>query len=345
MANRWEEFIQDRTQSGETKFIDGRSMTLNQALGYINQTRANDYQKYQELIRIMNASGYSIPETQNQQTVIRKWDTFVRDLFMSQEQDVFSFVEKRRSDSSGDGTSTASYPSLTDKATAFFDLDSAFRDYANVTADKKEREQYYKELNALESSRPTQQVTRRVGNRTVQTTIGGVTQEEKENLLLKFVAKKVQGTDLADIAGKGFPILQTIRTTAKMMGVVLSDENIRKLAVSAIRGTPMETIEQKISSIAKAKFPSLAPYIDGGTSVMDVASQFIAEKSDMLGININQIDLTDNDVYQAISGNVLEPISDFRKRMRQNPIFQYTDRAREEMSNYVEEVLQRFGLV
>lgn len=330
---------------GNTRFLDGRSMSLTQALQYVNQVRANNPQKYQELISIMNAAGYTIPKTQNPQTVVSRWDTFVRDLFVSEDQDVFSFVARRRADSSGDGTSTASYPSLTDQATAFFNLDTAFRDYLGVDANNKERKQYYKELNKLESSRPTRQVTRRVGNSTVQTTVGGVTKEEKENLLLQFVSRKAEGTDLSKIAGSIFPNLQVIRNFANVMGVVLSDSDMRQLAVGVAKGTPMETIQQQITGVAKAKFPGLTNFIDQGVRVKDIANQYIAEKADMLELNINQIDLTDNDVYRAISGNVLEPIGDFRRRMRESKIFQFTDRAREEMSSMVDNVLEKFGLV
>jgi hypothetical protein len=330
---------------GNTRYLDGRSMSLTQALQYVNQVRASNPQKYQELISIMNAAGYTIPKTQNPQTVVSRWDTFVRDLFVSEDQDVFSFVAKRRADSSGDGTSIAEYPSLTDKANAAFNLQTAFRDYLGVSASNKEINQYYRALSKLESSRPTRQVTRRVGNRTVQTTVGGVSQEEKEDLLLQFVSKKAAGTNLENITGALGTSMQSIRSFANSMGVVLSDSDMRQLAVSAASGTPLDNINQRISTIAKAKFPGLTNFIDQGLRVKDIANQYIAEKADMLELNVNQIDLTDKDVYGALSGNQLESIGDFRRRMRENPIFQYTGRAREEMSGMVEEVLQRFGLV
>ena len=330
---------------GNTRFIDGRSMSLVKALEYINTTRANDRPKYQELITIMNAAGYQIPKTQNEATVVRKWDTFIRDLFVSEDQDIFSFVSKRRADSSGDGTSTASYPSLTDQATAFFNIDTAFRDYLGVSATNKERKQYYKALSKLEASRPTRQVTRRNGSQTVQTTTGGVTQEEKEDLLLQFVSRKAAGTNLESITGALGTSMQSIRSFANSMGVVLSDSDMRQLAVSAASGTPLDNINQRISTIAKAKFPGLTNYIDQGLRVKDIANQYIAEKAEMLELNVNQIDLTDKDVYGAVSGNQLESIGDFRRRMRENPIFQYTGKAREEMSGFIEETLQRFGLV
>jgi hypothetical protein len=330
---------------GNTRFLDGRSMSLTQALQYVNQVRASNPQKYQELISIMNAAGYTIPKTQNPQTVVSRWDTFVRDLFVSEDQDVFSFVAKRRADSSGDGTSVAEYPSLTDQATAAFNLQTAFRDYLGVSASNKDIKQYYKALSKLESSRPTRQVTRRVGNRTVQTTVGGVTQEEKEDLLLQFVSKKAAGTNLENITGALGTSMQSIRNFASSMGVVLSDSDMRQLAVSAASGTPLDSINQRISTIAKAKFPGLTNFIDQGLRVKDIANQYIAEKADMLELNVNQIDLTDKDVYGALAGNQLESIGDFRRRMRENPIFQYTGRAREEMSGFIEETLQRFGLV
>lgn len=330
---------------GNTRYLDGRSMSLVEALGYINTTRANNPQKYQELITIMNAAGYSIPKTQNPQTVVSRWDTFVRDLFTSEDQDVFSFVSRRRADSSEGGTSTAEYPSLTDQATAFFNIDTAFRDYLGVTATNKERKQYFKALSKLEASRPTRQVTRREGSRTVQTTVGGVTQEEKEDLLLQFVSKKAAGTNLENITGALGTSMQSIRSFANSMGVVLSDTDMRQLAVSAASGTPLDNINQRISTVAKAKFPGLTNFIDQGLRVKDIANQYIAEKASMLELNPNQIDLTDNDVYGALSGQNLESMSDFRRRMRENKIFQYTDGAREEMSGMVDDILKRFGLV
>lgn len=331
--------------TGGTKYIDGKSMNLNQALTYVNTARVNDPKKYQELIQIMRAAGYSIPGSENPETVVSRWDTFVRDLFASQDEDVFTYVSKRRAQDSDTGESIAEYPSLTDRAGADFELDTAFRDYLGVTTTKAERKAYYKALSQLEKSRPTRQVTRRVGNKTVQTTIGGVTEEEKEELRLQFVSNKAKALNLGDIGGTLSTNMKAIKRLVAMNGVVLGDNEVRKLAIDSATGTPFDTIQNKITNLAKARYTALTPYLDQGLSVNDIAQQYINEKADLLELNPNQISLRDNDITQALTGQNLESLYDFRKRMRTNPLFQYTERAREEASSYVNDILGKFGLV
>ena len=331
---------------GATKYIDGTPMNLNRALSYINTTRSGEPQKYQELIRIMNAAGYNIPASQNPETVISRWDTFVRDLFTSPDEDVYTFVSKRAAQDSDTGESVAEYPSLTARPNADFEIDNAFRDYLGVATTKKERTAYYKALAQLERSRPTRQVTRRVGNKTVQTTIGGVTQEEKEELLLSFVSNRAQALNMGDIGGQLSTNMRAIRKLVTDNGVTLGDREVRKLAVDATTGgVALDTVQTKIVNLAKAKFAALSPYLDQGLSVNDVAQQYINEKAKILELNPNQININDNDITQAISGQNLESLFDFRKRLRGNPLFQYTEQAREDASSYVNDILQKFGLV
>ena len=88
-------------------------------------------------------------------------------------------------------------------------------------------------------------------------------------------------------------------------------------------------------------FPALAQSIDAGLSVADVASQYIAEKANLLELNPTSINLKDNDIVGAISGQAVETISDFRKRMKSNPLYAYTNNALNEVGTFINEFKNR----
>ena len=102
-----------------TKVIDGKPMTLNQAINYFNQVRISDYSgKYQTLKQMAGYTGKS------DQTALGYWNSFVRDLFASSTPDLNTYAAERVG--TGGGTSTAAYPSITSKETADFNIDKIF---------------------------------------------------------------------------------------------------------------------------------------------------------------------------------------------------------------------------
>jgi hypothetical protein len=64
-----------------------------------------------------------------------------------------------------------------------------------------------------------------------------------------------------------------------------------------------------------------------------------------LELNPDAINLNDPTLRSAIGSNGEMPIYDFQRTLRKDPRWQYTNNAREDVSNSVTKVLQDFGFV
>lgn len=314
-----------------TKVIDGKSMTLSQAINYFNQMRINDYSgKYQALKQMAGYTGKS------DQAAIGYWNQYVRDFFASGEADLNTYAAGRVT--AGGGTATAAYPSLTSRETADFTLEQLFRDSIGRLPTAKEKRDYYNELSKAEKSRPTKQITTTSNGRTVQTTIGGITDVEKQQIGLKYVAKYLNAGDPKTVGGTIASGLALIGRYAADYGVNLPDSEVRKNAIAYATGgqTALDTIQSKIRVMSKAMFPGLSNFIDAGLNVADIASSYIAEKANILELNPNTISLKDPDIAQAISGQTTESIADFRARMKNNPLYARTNNALTEVNSLLD---------
>lgn len=337
------------TTASGAKVIDGIPMTYYQALNYINTLDAKNPTGYNQMIQVMRDAGYPIPQSKNPGTVRNMWKYFVDALYGSDYQDLTSFAADRYSGTTGTGTSIFEQASITDKATAQFELQQAFNDYVGTIPSNfnKISNLYYKALSKLEFSRPTRQVTKKVNGKTVQTTIGGVSAEEKEQLLLSFVGKFIQGADVEDIGGTVANTLTSIRKYASDMGIQLPDSDIRQFAVQSVIGKEgLQNVQAKINKMSSAVYKAAAPYIAEGLTLRDIASPFISKKAQVLELDPNQISVTrDKDISDLFTGEFIPSLYDFEISLRNNPIWQYTENAISEAANYVTSLLKDFGLM
>jgi hypothetical protein len=321
--------INTTVSSGGTRVIDGMPMTLVQAMDYINKARISSYSgKYQTLKQMAGYTGKS------DQAAIGYWNNFVRDLFNSPTPDANTFAAERVA--LGGGTSTAAYPSITSEENARFEFQQLFRDTLGPAArfSEKEFRDYYKKLTNLEKTRPTRQVTSTSNGRTVQTTVSGVSDLEKQQLALGYVAKYLNAGDPKVVGGSIATNQANIAKFAADHGINLPDSEVRRNAVSVVTGgaNALDSIYAKIRTMAKVLYPGLGNFIDTGLTVADIASTYIAEKANLLEMNPITLNLRDPDIVQAISGQSAENIGDFRKRMKSNPLYAKTNNALNEVN-------------
>ena len=321
--------VNPTVSSGGTKIIDGMPMTLIQATDYINKVRISDYNgKYQTLKQMSGYTGKS------DQAATGIWINFVRDLFGSPTPDLNTFAAERVTQNGG--TSTAAYPSITSEENARFEFQQLFRDTLGPAARFAEKEfrDYYTKLTNLEKKRPTRQVTSTSNGRTVQTTVSGVSDLEKQQLALGYVAKYLNAGDPKVVGGTIATNQANIAKFARDHGINLPDSEVRKNAVLAITGgtAALDSIYAKIRTMSKVLYPGLGNFIDAGLNVADIASTYIAEKANLLEMNPTTLDLKDPDIVQAISGQTTENIGDFRKRMKSNPLYAKTNNALNEVN-------------
>jgi len=124
----------------------------------------------------------------------------------------------------------------------------------------------------------------------------------------------------------------------KVLGFDTIDQVIKELQT----GASLDDFNQKIRNYAKAAVPEWAKkLIDQGTDLTDIISPYRATMADELELPYTSIDVTDSVVQNALSSNM--SLAEMRKQLRQDSRWQYTDRAKESVSNAALKVLRDFG--
>ena len=124
----------------------------------------------------------------------------------------------------------------------------------------------------------------------------------------------------------------------KVLGFETIDEVIKELET----GASLDNYTQKIRNYAKVAMPDWAKkLIDQGQDVTDIVNPYRATIADELELPYNSIDVTDSTVQDALSSNM--NLADLRKKLRQDTRWQYTDKAKESVSNAALKVLRDFG--
>jgi phage tail protein X len=124
----------------------------------------------------------------------------------------------------------------------------------------------------------------------------------------------------------------------KVLGFDTIDEVIKELQT----GASLDDFSQKIRNYAKVAMPDWAKkLIDQGQDVTDIINPYRATIADELELPYNSIDVTDSTIQSALSANM--GLADLRKQLRQDSRWQYTDKAKESVSNAALKVLRDFG--
>jgi hypothetical protein len=124
----------------------------------------------------------------------------------------------------------------------------------------------------------------------------------------------------------------------KVLGFDSVDQVIKELQT----GASLDDFNQKIRNYAKTSLPDWAKkLVDQGQDLTDIINPYRATISDELEIGYNTIDVTDRYIQEALAKNMNQ--YDLRKTLRQDDRWQYTSRAREEVSSSVLGILKDFG--
>lgn len=140
------------------------------------------------------------------------------------------------------------------------------------------------------------------------------------------------------------------KSFAARNGIMLSDSAATDYANKAVAGIlDSDTILNTIRESAASAFPQLADKIKAGVDLKTLADPYIQSMSNILEVPDTSIDLFDPRIRGALSytlpdGKVgTKSIYDFEKELRQDPRWQYTNNARETVSNVALKVLKDFG--
>jgi hypothetical protein len=261
--------------------------------------------------------------------------------------------EQFKSQLTGTGTPTTSiYRVVTDpaKATTFFT--NLVKDYLGqdmlAKLDPKDTKQFINELNALEKKSGQKTVYSTKGGVTTQQQVSaGVTDADREQLAINIIKKYVPGAQaIANIGGLLGSNYNTLKTLTSAYGVTLPDADIRQLAINSLTSkTAIDDAKTKVQSLAKATYRNLAPFIDQGLTVKDIASQYINRMSNVLEISPDGIDLNDRYIQEVLSADKLPSLNEFTIKLRNTPMWQKTSGAIEEAASYAKKILSDFGLI
>lgn len=167
------------------------------------------------------------------------------------------------------------------------------------------------------------------------------------------VGKGIVGINKAGIPeGPSGQYFVAIKNLARNNGINLSDAAAADYANKINAGIVDEnTVMNTLRESAASAFPQFADKIKAGIDLKTLADPYIQSMSRILEIPDSAIDVFDPKVRGALSytmpdGKVgTKSIYDFEKELRQDTRWQYTNNAREDVSNSVVKVLKDFGFM
>lgn len=274
---------------------------------------------------------------------------------------------------------------LTVKEDAYAEFDRTVKQYvgdpALVDKVKELREEYWQRLHKAELARQSvgTSTTDIFGNRTSTTT--AYTQMSEQDRLDLRLGLVVNGATVVDPKTKQKVVLSTgitntasedleeagaligasygkLRAVAADYGIELTHTDLLNRSRQAVKPGSVTTgispdamatgLEQEANSIkqaAKIKFKTLAPYIDQGLKVTDIASNFQRLKESEYGLVANSVNVYDNDVQNAISGDKIYSNNDFILGVRSKPEWRKTPKANEMAASFINSLLKTWGKV
>jgi hypothetical protein len=250
------------------------------------------------------------------------------------------------------GATTSVYRVITDPAKATKDFLKLVTDYFGqdmlAKLDPKDTTNYLQQLNALEKKSGQKTTYSTKGGVTTQQQVSaGVTDADREQLALSILQKYIPGgKDIANVGGLIGSNYNTLKTLTSAYGVTLPDGDLRQLALNSLTSkTAIDDAKAKVQTLAKATYRNLAPFIDQGLTVKDIASQYINRMSNVLEISPDGIDLNDRYIQEVLSADKLPSLNEFTIKLRNTPMWQKTGGAIEEAASYAKKILSDFGLI
>jgi hypothetical protein len=171
--------------------------------------------------------------------------------------------------------------------------------------------------------------------------------DKDENIITKELSYLINYKPGTALGGASGTQLQELRKTAAANGFDLDKDFgdsintwLQRLAV----GESVETFKNVIRSQAKLGLPDkVAGLLDQGLNLDAIYSPYKKLMAATLEVNPETIQLNDPTLRGAIGPDKEMSLYDFQRALRKDARWQYTDNAREEVSNSALKVLQDFG--
>jgi hypothetical protein len=136
---------------------------------------------------------------------------------------------------------------------------------------------------------------------------------------------------------------QSLQSIAKANGVILNDAQLSSYANEISNGKDINVIKNTIRNSAGLGMPdNIKKMLADGTDLETIYAPYKNTMASLLELDPRSIDINDTTLRTAIGDKEL-PIYEFRKILKKDPRWQYTNNARAEVSDKVLRVLQDFG--
>lgn len=252
----------------------------------------------------------------------------------------FSVDEFIKSGRYSDGTKKPIvYTSQSTRGDARLQIDTYLTDLRGTPATEEEYESYYKQLRAEELKQTSMSKD--------GATIGSVmTDAERVLIAAKVARNSLRNTNVETLLGssKGSQLamdISALQEVAADYGIEMSAAEALKQVTNGIgQRDYLEKQKERLKLIAKQVHPTLAAHIDAGGTVLDIANVYAQRKAAKLGV-IVKTPTKDKDVMDAVTSN--KSIPQFEREMQANPLWRYTDEARETAADFISTIGRMWG--
>jgi hypothetical protein len=238
------------------------------------------------------------------------------------------------------------------------DIDEFFVEYLGRRASQAEKIDYFNRISKEEKA-ATKKTAVKDGK---QVTVGEyLDQTDYYRIRAEVLKPAVKGTAIEDITqgnGKIAKDVADIKAYAADYGIRLDTKQALDKVYSGL--TPgkslttgnLDSQKAAIKEMSKAFYGKLAPLIDQGVKVSDIANQFAYYKGQTLELPDNAVSIFDEDIQSALKNEGKDGVmtlTDYQTLLRNDPktksVWLKTKNAKEEASNYANEILKSFGLI
>jgi hypothetical protein len=137
---------------------------------------------------------------------------------------------------------------------------------------------------------------------------------------------------------------QTIRETARANMLELSDVQVNNFLADLKAGQDIKTISSRIRNIGAMGMPdSIKKMVADGTDLEVIYQPYKTRMATVLDLNPQSININDATLRSAIGPDKEMPLYEFEKALRKDSRWQYTDNAREKVSQISQRIRQDFG--
>lgn len=171
--------------------------------------------------------------------------------------------------------------------------------------------------------------------------------EQDPNKILDKITARLSYTAGGALGGAAGSNLTTLRATAAANGVNLDTvygNQLTNWLQRLTQGESIETFKNLIRSQAKLGLPEkVAGLLDQGLDLEQIYDPYKRIMASVLEINPETIKLDDPVLRSAIGPDKEMSLYEYQRMLRKDPRWQYTDNARQEVSNAALSVLRDFG--